>query len=121
MFLSSSFLLTARPSQAQEIESLNKFALQNGYHKPLAFWDVAYWQREQLNKTYNFDENDLSAYFPLDTVLSGLFSLLNDLFGVEFHEKNDVNAWHRDVRVYEVFDSNSKLPIAHIYLDPFLR
>ncbi|KAJ1522818.1 hypothetical protein ONE63_001970 [Megalurothrips usitatus] len=111
----------ARPAQAHELESLNKFAFQNGFHKPLALWDVAYWQREQLNKTYTFDDNDMNAYFPLETVLTGLLSLLRDLFGIEFRELNSVSTWHKDVRVYEVFDSSSKSPIAQIYLDPFTR
>lgn len=111
----------ARPAQAHEIESLNKFAFQSGFHKPLAFWDVGFWKHEQLNKTYNLDENYLSAYFPLENVLDGLFSLLNDLYGVEIHEKTGVNTWHRDVRVFEVFDKSSTLPSGHVFLDPYAR
>lgn len=100
---------------------MNKFAFQNGFHKPLEFWDVAYWQRQQLNKTYNFDENDLSVYFPLETVLNGLFSLLKDLFEVEIRESGGVSTWHGDVRVYEVFEKNSSSPVAYFYLDPYMR
>lgn len=114
-------LQKARPAQAHEIESLNKYAFENGYHKPLEFWDVAYWQRDKLNKTYGFNENELSAYFPFETVLSGLFSLLNDIFGIEMNEISGVDVWARDVRVYEVLDSKSKSPMAHLYLDPFMR
>ncbi|XP_034236163.1 oligopeptidase A [Thrips palmi] len=114
-------LQKARPAQAHEIESLNKFAFENGYHKPLEFCDVPYWQRAKLNKAYGFNENELSAYFPFETVLSGLFTLLNDMFGIEMNEIRGVDVWARDVRVYEVLDSKSKAPIAHLYLDPFMR
>lgn len=115
------FKFTARPAQAHEIESLNKFAFENGYHKPLEFWDVSFWQRQKLNKTYGFNETELSAYFPFETVLSGLFSLLNDIFGIEMNEIRGVDVWAKDVRVYEVLDSKSRTPIAHLYLDPFMR
>lgn len=84
-------------------------------------------------KLYQYEEEELRAYFPLPRVLDGLFSLAQRLFGIEIRsvptttsateaEKTSaVQVWHEDVQFFEVIDSASKQHIASFYLDPYSR
>ncbi len=76
------------------------------------------------------DEKD---YFELNSVLGGLFGLCNDLFGIIVEEEtSQVKGWHRDVRLFHVYDESSmsgeegttnktRKHIGSFYLDPFRR
>jgi len=67
---------------------------------------------------------NLKEYFDLDNVLSGMFDFCSALFGIKIEEQeNRVNGWHRDVRLFHVFNQGdaSMKPIASFYLDPYRR
>lgn len=72
---------------------------------------------------FSYDENELRAYFPLPTVLSGLFEHIETLFNVKIIESKKADIWHKDVWFFDVFDLNgsSAAPIANFYLDPYAR
>jgi len=71
----------------------------------------------------SFDETKWRAYFPLPTVLSGLFEHIETLFNVKIVANKKADIWHRDVRFFDVFDlkKSSTVPIANFYLDPYAR
>jgi oligopeptidase A len=76
----------------------------------LAPWDVAY-QAERLRRAhYDFDEEQLRPFFPMDRVVSGLFGLAGRLFGIQVTErpKGEVEVWHPDVRYYDVHDARGR-------------
>jgi oligopeptidase A len=84
----------------------------------LAPWDIAY-QAERLRRAhYDFDEEQLRPFFPMDRVLSGLFGLAGRLFGIRVSErpKGEVEVWHPDVRYYDVHDPRG-LHIGSFYAD----
>lgn len=72
---------------------------------------------------FSYNENELRAYFPLPTVLSGLFEHVETLFNVKIIESKKADIWHKDVRFFDIFDLNgsSAAPIANFYLDPYAR
>ncbi|XP_012225028.1 uncharacterized protein [Linepithema humile] len=115
---------TALPAQEQEIASLTEFAKERGFDgDKLRIWDVPYWGRKQCRSIYNCDESEWRSYFPLPTVLSGLFEHIETLFNVKIVESKKADIWHRDVRFFDIFDLNgsSAEPIANFYLDPYAR
>ncbi len=68
------------------------------------------------------DDEALRAYFPLPSVLNGLFELANRLFGIIVKEAPaPTGVWHEDVRYYEVTDARSGHDLAAFYLDPYSR
>jgi peptidyl-dipeptidase Dcp len=70
---------------------------------------------------YAFDESQLKPYFELDRVLrDGVFFAAHELFGLTFKERKDLPVYHPDVRVFEVFDSDSS-SMALWYSDYFKR
>lgn len=114
---------TALPVQEQEIANLTEFAKARDFNDTLRVWDVAFWGRKQLRSMYNSDENKWRAYFPLPTVLSGLFNHIETLFNVKIVESKKADIWHKDVWFFDLFDLNgsSAAPIANFYLDPYAR
>jgi oligopeptidase A len=67
-------------------------------------WDVAYWSEKQRQALYEFDEEQLRPYFPLEAVLAGMFELAGRLYGIRVEPIHDLPAWNADVRTYRVVD-----------------
>lgn len=71
----------------------------------------------------SYNESEFRSYFPLPTVLSGLFEHIETLFNVKIVENKKADIWHKDVRFFDLFDLkvSSEVPIANFYLDPYAR
>ncbi len=85
-------------------------------------WDRAYAAEKLRQKDYNFSEEELKKYFPLDAVIQGLFRMTTFLFGVTVRELTGAakpSVWHPDVRVFELSEKGA--PIANFYIDPYVR
>jgi oligopeptidase A len=87
-------------------------------------WDIAYYSEKQRAALYDFDEEALRPYFPLDRVVNGMFEIVHRLFGIRVVEKNGVPAWDAQVKYYEIYDdtrpSGSRL-VGAFYADWFPR
>ncbi|XP_063363603.1 uncharacterized protein LOC134652360 [Cydia amplana] len=114
-----SLLEHARPAQDAELDELQKFAQERGFDFKLEHWDIPYWQRKQKRTLYKFEEDKIREYFPLPRVVRGLFNLCRSLFDIQIEERS-VQAWHRDVKHYDVFHGSGRL-VAGFYLDPYAR
>nr|CAD7396192.1 unnamed protein product [Timema cristinae] len=74
-----------------------------------------------LTLVHIYDEEELREYFPFPQVLSGLFTLCENLFGLTIMPQPDVDTWHPDVQYYHIFEGGKDTPIAGFYLDPYER
>lgn len=84
-------------------------------------WDLAVWAERLRQQRYDFNDEELRPYFPLPRVLSGLFSLVQRLFGVQVRPADgEAPVWHADVRFFRIYDDQER-PIAAFYLDPYSR
>ena len=45
-------------------------------------WDIGYYSEKQRQALYDFDEEELRPYFELDTVVNGMFELVQRLYGI---------------------------------------
>jgi oligopeptidase A len=86
----------------------------------IAPWDVAYYAEKQRSRLYAFDEEALRPYFPLDSVMSGLFELLSRLYGVHVEQTRELPVWHESVRAYRMRDEDGS-PLGVFYADLFPR
>ena len=76
---------------------------------PLEPWDWAYYSAKVRRDKYDVDEQALRPYFELDRVLrDGVFFAANSLYGITFHERPELQAYHPDVRVWEVRDADGQ-------------
>lgn len=83
-------------------------------------WDLPYWSNQYKKKYYQVDDDKIKEYFPTDKVISGMFEVFGNLFGVTF-TKADLPTWHPDVIVYQIKDKKTGELISNFYLDLFPR
>jgi len=67
-------------------------------------WDVAYYAEKQRSALYDFDEEALRPYFPLESVIQGMFEIVHRLYGISVAEKKGVPGWDPHVKFYEIYD-----------------
>lgn len=87
---------------------------------PLNAWDVAYVQETLRKAKFDFDDEALRPYFPLKSVLSGMFDIAQKLFGIVITEQENKKVWHEDVKYFDIHDSAGQ-HIASFYADLFPR
>ena len=86
----------------------------------LASWDVAYYSEKQRAALYDFDEEALRPYFPLQRVVDGMFETVHRLYGIRVAERAGAPVWHPDVKVYGVYDQDETL-LGAFYADWYPR
>ncbi len=91
----------ARPYAERDIAELRDFARTELGMESLESWDLA-WASEKLKHArYDFSDEQVKQYFPEPKVMTGLFRLIESLFGVAI-EPDSAPAWHPDVRFYRI-------------------
>ena len=110
---------TARAAaEAHDIQSLID-AQHGGF--TLQPWDWEFYAQQVRKARYDLDEAQVKPYFELNNVLqNGVFYAAHQLYGLTFKERKDIPVYQQDVRVFEVFDADSK-PLALWYCDYFKR
>lgn len=104
--------------EAQDIETV--IDQQHG-DAALQPWDWEYYAEQVRKAKYELDEAQVKPYFELNNVLeNGVFYAAKQLYGLTFQERKDIPVYNPDVRVFEVFDANSK-PLALFYCDYYRR
>ena len=105
----------------RENDELRQFRRElEGGEADLAPWDVAYYAEKLRQARYDFNEEDLRPYFPLDRVLAGLFELVSKLYGIEVVAEDGLPAWDPETRYYRVLDSDGSF-LGGFYADWFPR
>lgn len=92
----------------EEIADMQKYLDNHGGNFKIAAWDYYYYAEKVKKEKFNFDENDVRAYFPIENVRKGIFTMAERLYGITFKEVNDAPIYHPDVKVYEVLDKDGK-------------
>src|SRR5690348_17198816 len=111
----------AKPVAQREIEELRDFARDQLGMDTLEAWDVGYASEKLRRVRYELDEEQLKAYFPLPSVMDGMFALAGKLYGISVEPAREpVDTWHPDVRYCEVRDAGGTA-IAGVYLDLYAR
>ncbi|MEE8311524.1 MAG: M3 family metallopeptidase [Candidatus Binatia bacterium] len=106
---------------SRDLAELSAFAAGAGEQAELLHWDISFWSERMREELYELSEEELRPYFPLPTVLDGLFALALRLFGVRIEAADgEVQVWHPDVRYFRVLDETGT-PVAAFYLDPYSR
>ncbi|MDW6091487.1 oligopeptidase A [Vibrio rhizosphaerae] len=110
----------AKPQGEKEVQALRDFAQAHFGVNELALWDIAYFSEKQKQHLFQISDEELRPYFPESKVVSGLFEVLNRVFGMQVQEREGVDTWHESVRFFEIFDQNQQLR-GSFYLDLYAR
>jgi peptidyl-dipeptidase Dcp len=73
-------------------------------HDAIEAWDWRYWAEQVRRDRYALDDAELKPYFALPRMVGAAFDCASRLFGLRFQPREDLHAYHEDVRIYEVTD-----------------
>ncbi|WP_372383696.1 oligopeptidase A [Vibrio sp. BS-M-Sm-2] len=110
----------AKPQGEREVEELRQFAEKEFGVSELNLWDIAYYSEKQKQNLFEISDEELRPYFPESNVVSGLFEVLNRVFGMSVTEREGVDTWHESVRFFDIFDATGALR-GSFYLDLYAR
>lgn len=128
-------LAKALPFSQTENQELEEFKSKESNNSPelLEPWEVAYWSEKLKKERYDIDDEDLRPYFPIQSVLNGMFELVSKIFGLSIVERSTifgdrenriagdqaeaVSVWHPEVRFYDLFDSSDHKLLGSFYAD----
>lgn len=94
-------------------------------------WEVSYWAEKQRQENYDFDEESLRPYFPVEGVMAGMFEIASRLFGISIHQleticiepgsgalaSKAVEVWHPECSFYEIHDTKTSAHLGSFYAD----
>ncbi|HPI38018.1 MAG TPA: M3 family metallopeptidase [Ignavibacteriaceae bacterium] len=104
----------------KELAELQTLAAKEGFNSKIQPWDWSYYSEKLKKEKYDFDEEMLRPYFKLENVIDGLFTVVNKLYGLKIEERNDIDVYHHDVRVFEIKEADGK-HVGIIYTDYYPR
>ena len=111
-------LTAATPYAEKEIAQLKELAKADGIDKMEAY-DHAYYAEKLRKQKFDLNDEELKPFFPLEKVQDAVFDLAGKLFNLDFKEVTDIQKYHSEVHVYEVFENNSLKAV--LYVDYFPR
>jgi oligopeptidase A len=110
----------SRPQAEQELQELRNFARNEYGVTELEAWDIGYYAEKLRQFRYDISQEELKPYFPETRVVPGMFAVVERLYGIEIRPVDGVDAWHPDVRFYEIRDRKGHLR-GQFYLDLYAR
>ena len=108
----------SKPFAAQDLLQLKAYAAEQGCPE-LASWDAGYFGEKLREQRYSVSQEALRAYFPIDKVLGGLFSIVQRLYGIEIAELKGFDSWHPDVRLFEIKENGQH--VGRFFFDLYAR
>jgi oligopeptidase A len=110
------------PAFQRECAELEAYKAKASGAKPahLAPWEIGLLAERLRKADYNFDEEELRPYFPMDRVMAGLLEIARRVFGIRVVEKTGAEAWHPEVKYYDMFDSRER-HVGSFYSDWYPR
>ncbi len=84
---------------------------------PLEPWELACWAEKQRKERFDFDDEELRPYFPIDGVLDGMFRIVQEIYGLEIRQDEEVPTWHPEVKFYDIHEEQSGRHLGSFYAD----
>ena len=108
----------SKPFAEKDLGELRAFAAEQGLDD-LKSWDTGYYAEKLRQSRYSLNQEELRAYFPIDKVLAGLFAVVQRLYGIEIVELEDFDAWHPEVRLFEIREHGEH--VGRFFFDLYAR
>ncbi|WP_068828882.1 oligopeptidase A [Pseudomonas sp. BMS12] len=108
----------SKPFAAQDLAELKAFAAEQGLDD-LQSWDVGYYSEKLREQRYSISQEQVRAWFPIDKVLSGLFAIVEKLYGIQIQELSGFDSWHPDVRLFEIRENGQH--VGRFFFDLYAR
>jgi len=108
------------PMAKQDFAELSAFAKEQGLESELQAWDIGYYSEKLRVARYQISQEQVKPYFPANRVLSGMFSVVEKLYGIKITAVEGVDCWHKDVQFFDIHDTSSQLR-GRFYIDLYAR
>lgn len=110
----------AKPKAQEEVQRLLDYANKIDGIDKLEAWDIAYYSEMYKKQNFGISDEELRVYFPEPKVLTGLFKLVQTIYGISISEMIGVSKWHDSVRMFKVVDKSNKIR-GYFYTDLYAR
>ncbi|GGD76527.1 oligopeptidase A [Lacimicrobium alkaliphilum] len=110
----------SKPQAEKDLAEVKAFAAKEYSADDLQAWDLGYYSEKLKESRYAISDEQLKPYFPEDKVVNGLFEVVKRLYGMQITERQGVDSWHKDVRFFDIQDSDGNLR-GSFYLDLYAR
>ncbi len=110
MEFTDEFYKRIKPKFDEDNKALEEFKAKQTGDKiaPLQPWDRSYYLQKMREEELGFNEEELRPYFGINTVMQGMFNIVEKLYGIKVTEA-EAEGWHEEVQYFEVHDSNELL------------
>jgi oligopeptidase A len=105
----------SRDAARRELRELETFA-----GTTLEPWDIAYYSEKLRDQRYSISDEALRPYFPLPKVLTGLFSVVEKLYGIRIEPVAGIAAWESHVGYYRLIDASGR-EVGSFFTDFYAR
>ncbi len=120
------------PQFQEENASFRAYKGQVSGHEPRPFepWEASYWAEKWRQDHYNLSDEELRPYFAVDKVMTGMFDIATQLFGIQITEVDSIylepgsnqkselpEVWHPEVKYYAIQDQDNKETLGYFYAD----
>lgn len=109
----------AKPFAQRDLNELETFAQTELGIAALQPWDIPYVSERLREVRYAYSEDEVKQYFTEPRVLSGLFEIIQTLFGVVLTD-HKISGWHTDVRAASIKNQSGDL-LGYLILDLYAR
>ncbi|MBM81883.1 MAG: peptidase M3 [Planctomycetaceae bacterium] len=104
-----------------DLADVQALAKENGFDEQLRHWDIGFWAERLRESRFDYTDEEIRPYFPLDRALTGMFELVERIFGIQVvAAEGEAPIWNPDVRFFKIADQDGT-PLAAFYLDPYSR
>ena len=104
-----------------DVAEMQKIVTAEGGKFKIDAWDYRYYSEKVRKAKYDLDQNDLKPYLQLEKLREGMFWVAGEIFHLGFRQVTNVPVFHSDVRVWEVFNTNTNKVVGVWYFDPYAR
>lgn len=114
-----------REAGQKDLDVLKRIKKEHGSSSPFKAWDHSWASRVLIEEEYQVDADKVAEYFEMDHTVREMLAVYETLFSLHFIElgKGDANynTWHRDVRQFAVWRSDTSSFCGWLYFDMFPR
>jgi thimet oligopeptidase len=94
-----------------------KNKITGGEDRTLNAWEWRYYNNRLKKEQYALDHEKIKEYFPLETVIKGMFEIFGRVLGIKFEPAN-LPVWHKDVRAYKVRNADGSASLNNSSAEP---
>jgi oligopeptidase A len=114
-----------KDARDEEYEALKAFKAEQTGTEPALMnpWEIAYWAEKRRKALYDFDEEEVRPYFPTESVMNGMFKLVEQVFDIKVEEITDPKpeGWHPEVKLFSIQDATTGHQLGCFYTDWYPR